>query len=162
MQSRVCAVWTPAPSPFLPDPACIHTITCRYYCPDGTQMIECPSGHFCPKGSVAPITCRSSAACTTGATREVIYVPLVISLIILAISHVILNKIAPNGVQKHAATAPGLATASLIASVEREQGTSLRFDDLFLSTNGVPRLQGVSGKIRPGCFTGEHLLALAA
>lgn len=58
-----------------------------WYCPDATRRIICPSGSFCPPGSVEPIACRDVAAgsCPEGSSREVVWVPLLIAVLLLAL-----------------------------------------------------------------------------
>ena len=55
------------------------------YCPTTSEKIHCPSGYYCPVGSTAPVKCRAMAAgsCSmAGSTREVVWIPLLICILI--------------------------------------------------------------------------------
>ncbi len=58
------------------------------YCPNTYTEKICPRGHFCPKSSTAPVPCRMVAAgscASEGSTREIVWIPLFITMIIYTI-----------------------------------------------------------------------------
>jgi ABC-type cobalamin/Fe3+-siderophores transport system ATPase subunit len=130
-----------------------------YYCPGGFAKVVCPAGSYCPDRSAEPTQCRSIASCPQGSTREVVWVPLLVCLLLLVGLAVGLRAArtaltTPRPVGKAAVAAPGTA-APAAASVG---GGSLpriavSFTDLRLTTRGNVRMDGVSGAVAPGRLT---------
>lgn len=153
-----------------------------YYCPTTTQKIICPSGYFCPMGSVSPVECRAVAAgsCYEGSDREVVWVPLFVSVVIV-LGWVALKLYAATGkselltsilgssvpaeadsVTKSAAKGTAsssdtnaAAAAADVAGTHTRSGAGLRvrFEHLKLVTGTNVRLTDVTGSINPGRFT---------
>ena len=40
--------------------------TAGFYCPSPTEILQCPSSHYCRAGSVAPLACPSLSTCKAG------------------------------------------------------------------------------------------------
>lgn len=56
-----------------------------YYCPGtngGKQQIPCPEGTYCPTGSREPIKCAAGAYCPAQSERQIVIIPLIITLIV--------------------------------------------------------------------------------
>lgn len=54
-----------------------------HYCPlGGKQEIACPKGTFCPSGTLAPFKCAWGAICPEESVRQIVTVPLFLTIII--------------------------------------------------------------------------------
>ncbi|KAI3654726.1 hypothetical protein MP228_000106 [Amoeboaphelidium protococcarum] len=52
------------------------------YCPDFSTMLPCPSGSFCPTGSVKPLQCPPLSSCPAGAKKVLFYGGLIFCVIV--------------------------------------------------------------------------------
>jgi ABC-type multidrug transport system ATPase subunit len=143
------------------------------YCPLPPFIHDCPEGHYCPLGSTEPTKCRSIAAgsCSVGAAREVVWVPLLISLLFMCAAAVIcvyppnwlqvlLGKLQSTKIPKSGLTvqllSPQSNTKSLMSNKEEQNricGVRIEFEDLVMISGNNTRLDSLSGKINPGRFT---------
>ena len=131
------------------------------FCPDGVNALPCPAGHYCPLGSAKPIACRVLAAssCGRGATREVVWVPLFLAILMTAVVQGLIvalerrriatfSKLGVALGSKH-----GVGDVGSVRSLQAPQsriGVSIAFSSLTLTTNGIKRLDDVSGRLLPG------------
>jgi hypothetical protein len=70
--------------------------TNRFYCPNSTTILPCPSDHWCAEGTTVPQTCDSGSSCGEMSYYEVNIINLIIALIasfIIAISSYYLNRL---------------------------------------------------------------------
>ncbi|KAJ3097132.1 hypothetical protein HDU97_005134 [Phlyctochytrium planicorne] len=64
-----------------------------FYCPDPITVIPCPSGHFCPRGSVQPTKCQLLSFCKAGSSVETHYgLVLIVAVIDLIIAIILITK----------------------------------------------------------------------
>ena len=155
-----------------------------FYCPaPGIQKIRCPVNNYCTEFSTYPIPCRSSSSCPPGSSREVVWVPLFIALIMLAAAVLIFSgwwrsvwcfftastatatarRKTGSGTSASAAArdlTSGSGTSASAAArevVSPMPGSAARvsvvFRDLSLVTDGHVRLHPMSGVLRAGRLT---------
>ncbi|KAK0805696.1 hypothetical protein LTR91_007309 [Friedmanniomyces endolithicus] len=69
-----------------------HICADGFYCqPGGKQQVVCPKGTFCPSGSYQPMKCSFGAICAQGSRRQIVTVPLGITVAIdIALAIVVL------------------------------------------------------------------------
>jgi ABC-type multidrug transport system ATPase subunit len=132
-----------------------------YYCPTTAAKVTCPKGYFCPEGSTEPKQCRGVAGSSCedeGNTREVVWIPLFIALILM----IVIGSAEP--VRDFVSSAKSTVISRVfhvVAAQEddemefstRTSEVAISFNDLVLITNKTVRLNHVSGHIRPGKFT---------
>jgi len=165
MQCGTCAVL-----PCFPGQLCSgdgQAIMCPegYYCPTTAEKVECPENHFCPQGSTAPISCNGNAGntCPKGAGRAVVWIPLLISLLMLSMiygSPVVVQLVHH---RTHPTTTLDKPSSRMfkrinISKDEMDFSTvsspvSIQFDNVRLVTKGTVRIASATGTIRPGRFT---------
>lgn len=65
-----------------PESAC----SAGFYCPDPTQQIVCPKGHFCKAQSIAPRKCPALSSCNEGSGQpSMVWPPYVFSIIVVGV-----------------------------------------------------------------------------
>jgi hypothetical protein len=52
------------------------------YCPDPKTIVNCPQGHWCPTGSLQPLSCPEFSHCPEGSWVPFYYGPVVYAIII--------------------------------------------------------------------------------
>jgi ABC-type multidrug transport system ATPase subunit len=128
------------------------------YCPDGLNVIVCPPGYFCPIGSVQPVACRILAAgsCSSGgASREVVWVPLFIALLMTVGIHALTIALERQRVKlagkELTAEHTHQETISKVNIDSRPRvGMGFTFRNLELITKGIKRLDKLNGRVHPG------------
>ena len=147
-----------------------------YFCADGIAPVSCPPGFFCPVGVAQPVACRALAAGTcagSGSTREIVWVPLLIALLLSALARLLVGalevrragRVAAGG-RDSDADRVGVAVSATVGGggggggalpspkpAAPQFGVRLSFDSLSLSTRGVTRLDALTGAVRPGQVT---------
>ena len=76
-----------------------------HYCPPpGKEEIICPKGTFCPSGAFEPRNCTYGALCPEGSVRQLVVLPLVLTIVIDMI--LILLALVGYGISKWSKTRP--------------------------------------------------------
>lgn len=132
-----------------------------YYCPDGANQVKCPDNHYCPFGSSKPMKCNSLASTSCdgeGNAREVIWVPLFLSLVFILCASLYEYKQSRDKMIRETQS-PKYSKFNQVELTESENQASfgvpvkIKFNNIDLKTGETVRLQNVSGEIRPGRFT---------
>lgn len=52
-----------------------------FYCPNASTIIPCPSGSYCPEGSVKPLYCENLSVCSDRANYELNFINILIAIL---------------------------------------------------------------------------------
>jgi hypothetical protein len=173
-QCGTCGMMSCLPGQYCPGNAAAITCPKGHYCPNPAVMFVCPANHYCPGGTVKAIPCRSMAAgsCNSeGNRREVVWIPLFISLILatLLLSATIIHVSKENekNIQSSSQRLKRISDSSSksfehnvsinnkysYSNINLSGPVSIAFKNLNLVSGSAIRLNNVTGSIPAGMFT---------
>mmetsp|Transcript_60670 Transcript_60670/g.70354 ORF Transcript_60670/g.70354 Transcript_60670/m.70354 type:complete len:757 (-) Transcript_60670:522-2792(-) len=126
------------------------------YCPDASQILECPSEYYCPLGQAAPLPCPAGSTCSAGSESPMTILGIVFLVILGACIPVALTVyrrvIIPSSDELHGPADLGRCFAESNGSTKPLR---IDFDDLSITLRDQKKslLSAVSGSLRPGTVT---------
>lgn len=158
---------------------CVDLCEPGKFCPDASQMLDCPEGKYCPIGTSEPLDCRGLAACNDPGQRRfktgyaaavmILYIVLAVATLFLGKRWLIKNR---TGSTKEKAADSAQDTSDdqrddeglCEVTLSEEQPTAglrkpnmemnIDFQDLQLSIPNVGNImKAVSGRLRSGTLT---------